>query len=279
MTARPAKRKRGAADRRGGRENLVRTLAIDIGGTGTKAVLLDERGEPISQRARVETPRPATPEAILGAIEGLAAAIGSFERVSAGFPGVVRRGVTETAPNLGPEWEGFDLASALAERLQRPARVANDADVQGFAVVVGKGVELVLTLGTGLGSALFLDGRLVPNLEVAHHRFRAGKTYEDTLGKRALDRAGKRKWNKRLLRAIEELRKLFNYDLLHLGGGNAKKIDVELPKHATVGSNFAGLLGGIALWREPPHGSDAEPPASAKRRRVESSADGKRAEG
>lgn len=228
----------------------VRTLAIDIGGTGIKVVLLDESGQPVSERERVETPKPATPDAVIAAIEDLATRVGPADRVSAGFPGVVRKGVTETAPNLHPSWDGYDLAAALATRLNRPARVANDADVQGYAVVSGAGVELVLTLGTGLGSALFYEGHLVPNLEVAHHRFRASGTYEEYLGKKALEKAGRKKWNRRLARAIDELRGLFNFDRLFLGGGNAKKVEIELPGDVQLVSNFAGLLGGIALWRD-----------------------------
>lgn len=228
----------------------VRTLAIDIGGTGVKSVVLSAAGDPLGERVRVETPRPATPENILEAIASLVENAGAFDRVSVGFPGVVRQGVTENAPNLDPSWNGFPLARMLAERLGRPTRVANDADVQGLGVVSGHGVELVLTLGTGLGSGLFLDGKLVPNLELGHHRFRAGKTYEEILGKKGLERQGRKRWNHRLRLAIEELRRLFNFDRLYLGGGNAKKIRGELPGDVTIVSNFAGLLGGIALWRD-----------------------------
>jgi polyphosphate glucokinase len=226
------------------------TLAIDIGGTGVKTIVLDVAGEPIDERRRVETPQPATNVAVVEAIATLASQSPSFDRISAGFPGVVRRGVTETAHNLDESWVGFHFADALAHKFGKPARVANDADVQGLGVVRGEGVELVLTLGTGLGSALFVGGRLVPNLEVAHHRFRAGRTYEENLGKAALEDEGKKKWNKRLRKAIVELRNLFNFDRLYLGGGNAKKVEGDLPSGVEVTSNLAGLLGGIALWRD-----------------------------
>lgn len=227
----------------------VKTLAVDIGGTGTKVIVLDERGEAITERLREETPKPATPDAVLGVIESLASQAGPFDRVSAGFPGVVRQGVTETAANLDAAWIGLNLAEALEARLGKPARVANDADVQGFAVIEGKGVELVLTLGTGLGSALFVEGSLVPNLEVAHHRFRGKRTYEERLGNAALEQEGRKEWNKILLKAIWELEKMFNFDLLFLGGGNSKKVNEPLPDNVKVASNLAGLLGGIALWR------------------------------
>ena len=130
------------------------------------------------------------------------------------------------------------------------ARVANDADVQGLGVVEGRGVELVLTLGTGLGSALFINGHLVPNLELGHHPFRKKKTYEECLGAVALDKYGKKKWHKRLAQAIETLDHLFSYRMLYLGGGNAKKIEVDLPANVQTVRNIMGLLGGIKLWND-----------------------------
>lgn len=232
------------------RPRPVRTLAVDIGGTGIKALVLSATGKPLTERARVKTPRPATPGAVLATIVGMAKDQGVFDRVSVGFPGVVRRGVTVTAPNLDGAWRGFKLAEALAKKLGKPARAANDADVQGFGAIKGHGVELVITLGTGFGSALFLDGRLVPNLEIAHHPFDKGQTYEEKLGDAARKRIGKKKWNKRLLRAIRTLEHAFNYDHLYVGGGNAKKIIVKLPSNTRIVENVAGLLGGIALWRD-----------------------------
>lgn len=228
----------------------VRTLAIDIGGTGIKAIVLDEKGVPLTERGRVETPQPATPDAVLGAIAEVIVKLGEFDRVSVGFPGVVRNGKTETAPNLHKKWQGFDLSKALLKKLGKPVQVCNDADVQGFGAIEGHGVELVITLGTGMGCALFVNGRLVPNLELAHHPYRRGKTYEEMLGKKALDKVGKKKWNKRVGRALKQLEALFNYDHLYIGGGNAKKINFKLPPNVRTVENVAGLLGGIALWRE-----------------------------
>lgn len=235
--------------------NSLRTLAIDIGGSGIKALVLNEAGAPVTERTRVETPQPAIPASVLQAILGLAKGQEPFERVAVGFPGVVRRGVIETAPNLDQTWRGYHLADALARKLRKPVRVANDADVQGYGSITGRGVELVLTLGTGLGSALFVDGVLVPNLEVAHHPFRRHRTYEDHLGYAALKKGGKKKWNKELAEAIAQLEDLFNYDRLYLGGGNAKRITLPLPKNVTVVANVAGLLGGIALWNGGPSDS------------------------
>ena len=228
----------------------MRTLAVDIGGSGVKALVLDEAGEPLTERTRVETPVPAKPEPVIDAIATLAAGQGEFDRVSVGFPGVVRDGVTKTAVNLTPEWIGFDLATVLNDRLGKPVRVANDADIQGMGAISGKGVELVITLGTGFGSALFVDGTLVPNLELGHHPFRKGETYEEQMGRAALDKVGKEKWNNRLEKAIASLQHLFNYDSLYIGGGEAKKITFELPSNTKIVPNVTGLLGGIALWRD-----------------------------
>ena len=228
----------------------IRTLAVDIGGSGIKAIVLDTSGNPQTERSRVETPQPALTQPVISAISSLAAAQGEFDRVSVGFPGVVRRGVTETAANLDPEWIGFDLGSALVQSLAKPVRVANDADMQGLGATSGQGVELVITLGTGFGSALFLEGKLVPNLELGHHLFRKGETYEEQLGRRALDEVGSKKWNLRLEKAIASIQHLFNCDRLYIGGGEAKKVTLDLPSNVKIIPNLSGLLGGIALWQD-----------------------------
>jgi len=230
--------------------HALRSLAIDVGGTGIKAVILSETGKPLTQRSRVKTPRPATPATVIKTIVESAKQQGEFDRVSVGFPGVVRCGVTVTAPNLDGRWGGYHLADVLTKKLGSPVRVANDADVQGYGVISGEGVELVITLGTGFGSGLFVDGKLVPNLEIGHHPLQKGKTYEDLLGDAALKKAGKKKWNKRLVRAIQTMDLVFNYDRLYIGGGNAARITVKLPENVKIVSNAAGLRGGLALWRD-----------------------------
>ena len=239
----------------------TRTLAIDIGGTGLKALVLDMQGVPLCDRVRVETPRPATPDAILAALFALVDPLRPFHRASVGFPGVVTNGVTKTAPNLDPAWTKFALADRLAGPLGCPVRALNDAGVQGYGVVEGHGVEMVLTLGTGLGCALFLDGRYVPNLELAHHPFRRGKTYEEYVGARAMDEVGKKKWNRRVSRVLEQVEPIWNPRKIFLGGGNAKHLKIELPPNVTITSNVAGLLGGIALWRDPSRAHPAPPHA------------------
>jgi polyphosphate glucokinase len=109
---------------------------------------------------------------------------------------------------------------------------------------------MIITLGTGMGSALFTDGRLCPGLELGHHPWRE-KTYEDYLGRRGLERYGKRRWNKLLQKAIEQTAATFNWDHLYLGGGNTKLIRMEARPEVSIVSNLDGLLGGVALWRDP----------------------------
>jgi polyphosphate glucokinase len=218
-----------------------RTLVVDVGGTGIKATLLNDLGKAVSDRIRRDSPASGMPGAVMDIIVTLANEFDSFDRVAVGFPGVVINGIVKDAPNLAKEWQDFNIAEVLQARLKKPVRVANDADVQGFGAISGTGVELVVTLGTGVGTSLFVDGRLVPNLEIGR----------DKLRNSALQRVGKKKWNKRLLKFIERLDEIFHFTKLYIGGGNSKEVDVSLlPPNVTIISNLNGLIGGIALWRE-----------------------------
>jgi len=252
-----------------------RTLAIDIGGTGVKLALLDGAGHLIGKRVRVPTPPvPVAPDTLAATIDGAAAKLGAFDRVSVGFPGAVRDGRILTAPNLGTElWAGFDLQTALAERWGRPVRVMNDADVQGFGAIQGDGVEMVLTLGTGVGTSIFRNGQIMPHLELAHHPVRGGKTYDEYLGRRALEKIGKKRWSKRVARVIDIVQRLTNFDHLYIGGGNAKQLKLPLPAGVAIVPNSDGLTGGIALWRAEDaagQGGSAARSRSLKRSRIES---------
>jgi polyphosphate glucokinase len=226
----------------------MQTLCVDIGGTGIKGLVVDDRAEPVTDRRRIETPDPAVPEAVLDVIRQIAEGQ-TYDRVSAGFPGVVEGGVVRTAPNLGPGWADFPLARRLEELLGRPARVANDAGVQGLAVIEGKGTEIVLTLGTGMGFALYIDGRYVPNIELAHHPFRNRKTYEERVSDAELKRIGTARWKRRVRKIVDQIGPIFNFRRMYLGGGNARLLDPsELPENVTVIDNVAGMLGGVRLW-------------------------------
>jgi polyphosphate glucokinase len=251
----------------------ILTLAVDIGGSGVKAAVLDATGEMIGGRQRVPTPRrPVTPEALIRAIDQAVAPLGAFERASVGFPGYVRDGRLLTAPNLGTETlAGFDLQAALAEHWGKPVRVLNDADVQGYGAIAGRGVEMMLTLGTGAGTAIFRDGTVMPHLELAHHPVSGNKTYDEYIGNAARQKKGKKIWNKRVAKAIDILREVVRFDHLYIGGGNAKAIAFALPSDVSIVPNSDGLTGGIRLWRgDPtdhgaapsPHPGDSEPPAA-----------------
>ena len=226
-----------------------RTLAIDIGGTNLKAGILDVDGNMVTGPERCPTPNPRGPADVVTCLVTLSQKLGAFDRISVGFPGVVRGGRTLTAPNLGTDvWHNFPLGAALSQRLGAAARVLNDASVQGLGVIAGQGLECVITLGTGFGFALFQDGFLAPHLEVGQHPIAKDKTYDQYLGNVALHKAGRVKWNKRLRRAIDILDTLITYDTLYIGGGNAQVIDFELPSNVHVVANAAGITGGVKLW-------------------------------
>ena len=226
-------------------------LAIDIGGSGLKATVFDATGKVLSDRVRTDTPVGAAPDAVVTLLARLVADLPAATHVAVGFPGMVRDGVVRTAPNLQNDgWTDFPLARALQHALGRPVRVANDADVQGLGVVRGKGIEMVITLGTGFGTGLYEDGRVCPHLEISHQPFRKGETYDQQLGNAARKAVGHAKWQKRVLRAIDNLRALVHFDHLYIGGGNGKKLDCDLPADVTVVDNQAGLAGGVHLWRD-----------------------------
>jgi polyphosphate glucokinase len=225
------------------------TLAIDIGGTGLKMQALSPEGQPISDRLRLPTPEPATTDAVLTALDELKVSVPLFDRISVGFPGVIKEGKTLTAANLDAGWVGFPLAKVLEKRWGKPVRMANDGAVQGYGVVQGKGVELVITLGTGMGSALFTQGVLCPGLELGHHPWRK-KTYEDYLGKRGLLKYGAKRWNKLVKLAVAQTAATFNWDTLYIGGGNSKKVTLKHGPEIKIISNEEGLLGAMALWRD-----------------------------
>src|SRR6516165_4305046 len=245
--------------------NQLRTLAIDIGGSGIKAAMLDDDGNLIGARQRVPTPpKPVMPDALLHAIDQATAPLGAFDRVSVGFPGYVREGRVLTAPNLGNETlAGMDLQSTLAQHWGKPVRVLNDADVQGFGAIHGHGVEMVLTLGTGAGTAIFLDGEIIPHLELAHHPVSGRKTYDEFIGNAARRKKGRKVWSKRVAKVIDILRVVVRFDHLYLGGGNAKKLDFRLPPDVTIVLNTDGLTGGINLWRERPGPATAAEPQTS----------------
>ncbi|MDB5393349.1 MAG: hypothetical protein JWM91_855 [Rhodospirillales bacterium] len=238
----------------------LHTLAIDIGGTGLKASVLDQTGKMLVDRVKVPTPYPCTPQVLLDTLAGLVATLPPFDRVSAGFPGFLRDGVVITAPHFGESWHDFPLADALSERLGKPARVLNDAEVQGYGAIRGQGLEFVITLGTGLGTALFRDGELMPHMEFAQWPVRSKTTFNAYVGNGVLAKIGNKKWSSRVSRTIDLFRDLMHFDHLFIGGGNAHKF-ANLPKDGELVSNELGMIGGIRLWDPAP---STKPKAKAK---------------
>ena len=229
------------------------TLSLDIGGSGIKGMVLDATGQPLNDKIRIPTPRPATPEAVLDTIAQVAARQPAFDRVSVGFPGVVSGGIVSTGANFDGDWSHVPLARRIAELTGKPCRAANDADVQGYGVIEGKGLEMVITLGTGMGAAVFTNGHLAPNLELGHHPFADGVTYEELVGQAARDELGEAAWNEWVRRAVDTMLFIWNPRVLYLGGGNAKELTVSLPDRVQIVRNVAGILGGIRLWEDESH--------------------------
>lgn len=225
------------------------TLCIDIGGSKTKLIRCNPLAIPLDEQVKRDTPASSGPEATMELIAECAAEFGPFDRASAGYPGVIRNGVCETAVNLTPAWEGFRICDELSARLGKPARAANDADVQGLGCVRGSGTELVLTLGTGVGTALFRNGNLIPNCELGHLPYGQGSSFEKTLGKDALHDLGWEAWLDLVPPVLDVFRRALNPDLILIGGGNARYLTrIDLQDDIVLVPNESGLFGGVRLW-------------------------------
>ena len=224
-------------------------LAIDIGGSHIKATILDKNGKMQMDYEKIVTPRPAKPEKVLSAIKELVQHFPAYGKIAVGFPGYIKEGIVITAPNLGTkDWYHINFSQLLTDTFNKPARVINDADMQGLGIVSGKGLEMVLTLGTGFGTAILKNGVLLPHLEIAHHPIAKKQTYDEYVGEKALEKAGIKKWNKRMEMIIGILQTVFNYDVLYIGGGNAAKLTGKLADNIKIVSNEDGIHGGARLW-------------------------------
>lgn len=252
--SKPSKTTRKTSSKTKVTTSTERILAIDVGGTGLKAAIIDADGKMKTERLRVATPHPCTPDQLVDALVKLVAPLVEQEPptlMSIGFPGVVRNNRILTAPHFGVEgWHDIPLADSLAQRLGGlPVRMINDAEMQGFAAIEGHGLEFVLTLGTGAGTAMFRDGELMPHLELAHHPVsKKGVAYDEYIGDAAREKAGNKRWNRRVEKVIGILDALVNYDKLWIGGGNAARLTIDLPANTATVSNDAGIEGGARLW-------------------------------
>jgi polyphosphate glucokinase len=246
----------------------MNVLGIDIGGSGIKGAPVDTAaGQLMAERVRIPTPSPATPEAVAGVIRQITDALpGCADPVGITFPGVVKGGRVLTAVNMDHSWVDFEAATFFSAKLGRPAFMANDADAAGLAEMrfgAGRGIKgtvLLLTLGTGIGSALFLDGKLLPNTELGHMEIR-GKDAEARASERVREEKnlGWPEWGERVGEVLARYAFLLNPDLIILGGGVSRKAEkflpvvqglVKVPVVPAQLQNQAGMVGAAIVAAE-----------------------------
>lgn len=242
---------------------MATSVGLDIGGTGIKAGLVDlETGRLVGKRLRVETPTPATPQAVVAAAAGLVANLGEDGPMGVGFPAVVVDGVVRTANNIDPTWIGLDAASLLEAATGRHIEMINDADAAAlcearYGAAHGiDGTVLIITFGTGIGSGLLHDGRLVPNLELGSMELEGHLVCEDYFAASAMEREGLtwEEWVTRANRFLRYVRRIFAPRLIIAGGGITKSwdewagfLDPELGVVKASRINNAGIVGAATL--------------------------------
>lgn len=202
------------------------TLAIDCGGGGIKGSVLDPRGTMVAKPLRVPTPYPLPPSLLVDTVLGLAERLPAADRVTMGMPGMIRHGIviatphyitrsgprSKVVPELVEEWKNFDMGRAIGRSLGLPTKVWNDAEVAGAGVITGTGLEMIITLGTGLGNAVFDAGALAPHVEVSQGFVRWGLTYDDYIGEHERLRLGDAHWSRRVRRIVDGLRPMYMWD-------------------------------------------------------------------
>jgi len=243
------------------------TLAVDCGGGGIKAAVLDEAGTLRAPALRVVTPYPLPPSRLLDILADFTERLPPADRLTIGMPGMVRHGVvidtphyvtrhgprTKVVPELREAWQGFDLQRAAAARFGLPPLVLNDAEVHGAGVVSGVGLEMILTLGTGLGNAIFDGGQLAPHLELSRAQFRWGLSLDEYLGEHERLRLGDVLWGRRVRQVVESLRPVVLWDRLYIGGGNSRVLSATLRERlgedVVIVPNSVAIVGGVRAWR------------------------------
>ncbi len=245
---------------------MTTTLAIDCGGTGIKGSVLDAAGQMLTKKVRVRTPYPLSPQRFIALLVKLSSELPPAERITVGMPGTIRHGVVISTPHYvtskGPHsrvlpeqvraWRRFDVQQELAASLGIPARVFNDAEVAAAGAVTGSGFEVLFTLGTGLGCAIFDDGNLLPHLEISRSPVRRGRIYDTYIGDKSRRRLGNSAWSKRVRDVLIGLQPMFQWDRLYLGGGNSVKLSqrdlADVGGSILVVPNSAGIVGGVKVW-------------------------------
>jgi polyphosphate glucokinase len=219
-------------------DSSPRVLVIDVGGTNVK-LLLQGQKEPL----KIPSGPTMTAKKMVAVVKS-ATRGWKYDRISLGYPGPIINGRPLREPhNLGRGWMGMDFSKAFG----CPVKVINDASMQALGSYKG-GRMLFLGLGTGLGSAMIVDGLLEP-MELAHLQYRHGKTYEDYLGLRGIERLGKKKWRKHVAKVVNQLKEALEADYVVLGGGNNKKLK-SAPAGAQFGTNDNAFLGGFRMWQK-----------------------------
>lgn len=242
------------------------TLCIDCGGGGIKGSVVDEFGTVVAAPVRRPVNYPLPPERLVSMVEAIAAELPRAARVTVGMPGMIRHGRviatphyitkdgprSKVLPGLTDAWRGFDMQSAVEGLFGLPTIVLNDAEVAGAGVITGTGLEMIITLGTGLGNAIFESGLLTPHAELSQGLVRWGLTYDDYLGEHERLRLGDAHWSRRVRRVVEGFWPVYRWDRLYIGGGNAVRI-VTTARHPlgpdiSIVPNEAGIFGGVRAW-------------------------------
>lgn len=244
----------------------LKTLCIDCGGLSVKASVLDSAGTMHAKPLQIPTPYPLSPDRMLELYGEIALALPAFDRITIGMPGMIRHGVvvhtphyintrgprTRVEPELIEAWQAFDLTDAVRRKFNVPTLVLNDAEVHGAGVVAGSGLEIIFTLGTGLGFAMFDGGVLAPHLELSHAPVRRSTSYDTWIGEHERRRLGDSFWSRRIRAMVADLRPVFHWDRLYIGGGNSRRIKVEviavLGDDVVIVPNSAGIVGGVRAW-------------------------------
>lgn len=242
------------------------TLAVDCGGGGIKASVLDGRGTMVAPATRTPTPYPLPPDLLVDIVADFASQLPTCDRVTVGMPGMLRHGVviqtphyvckagprTRVLPEMVERWRRCDIRRMVAERLEVPALVLNDAEVAGAGVVTGTGLEVIITLGTGLGNSVWDGRRLAPHMEISRMPLRWGLIYDDYIGEHERLRLGDAHWSRRVRRVVEALRPALLWDRLYIGGGNGVRITAAqrrlLGDEVVIVPNDAGIRGGVRCW-------------------------------
>jgi len=225
------------------------TLAIDIGGTHLKAGVLDAADAVRAGPGRIDTPHPSPPAVVVEGLAGIVGPLGRFDRISIGFPGVVRDGKVMTAPNLGTEaWHGYPPRGQTGGAVRQARPHGERRDRPGLGRDRGTRPGVRDHAGHRHGVRPVHEWTPGPHLELSQHPVRGKKTYDQYLGNAAFQEVGRPRWNKRVEKAIGFIHTLTNCDVLYIGGGNSKHLKFELPPWVRIVSNEAGITGGIRLW-------------------------------